>query len=237
MKKSSEILNLPVLSIQDGTSVEKIARLAVNPASKAVEYLAFAGTPWYEPPWVLPWSKLKAVGRDLITIKSRKDMAQVNDSLRQALAKTVDVIGAEVIDASGRLCGTVTDFEIDEITGELRKLDLAEGFILDAGAIVTLGAQAIVVEGGIEFKESKLEPKPDIKPKTESKTEAKAETKTETKSPAFSESDFLLGKTAAVDITDDKGTVVIAAGTVITAGEIEAAKAAGALYDLVTGVK
>jgi sporulation protein YlmC with PRC-barrel domain len=233
MKKSSEIIKLPVLSIQDGTSVEKIARLAVNPANKAVEYLAFAGTPWYEPPWVLPWSKLKAVGRDLITIKSRKDMAQVNDGLRQQLAKTVDVIGAEVIDASGRLCGTVADFEIDEVTGELRKLDLEDGGILDAGAIVTLGAQVIVVEGGIEIKETKPEVKPEPKPKAE----AKAEAKPETKSPAFSESDFLLGKTAAVDITDDKGHVVIAAGTVVTAGEIEAAKAAGALYDLVTGVK
>jgi sporulation protein YlmC with PRC-barrel domain len=209
MKKASEIRELPVLSIQDGSSVEKIARLAVNPATRSVEYLAFAGTPWYEPPWVLPWSKLKAVGRDLITIKSRKDMAQVGDDLRRQLSKTVDVIGAEVIDSSGRLCGSVADYVLDEATGELKKLMLADGGALDISAVLTLGAQAVVVEGGAE--------------------DAK-------QAAPFSESEFLLGKTAAVDISGDKG-VVVAAGTVITRKEIDAAKAAGALYDLVTGVK
>ncbi len=59
MRKATEIRELPVLSIQDGANVEKVLHLAVNPASKKVEYLALGGAPWYETPPVMPWSKIR----------------------------------------------------------------------------------------------------------------------------------------------------------------------------------
>lgn len=208
MRKATEIKELPVLSIQDGVNVDKIAHLAVNPATRKVEYVCFAGTPWYETPLVAPWSKLKAVGRDLITIRSKKDLSPISDEVRKALGKTVDVVGCEVIDASGKFGGKVADYAVDEATGELRKLLLEDGNALDVGAVVTISATAVITETGGEDQTA-----------------------------AFSENEFLLGKTVAVDISDDKGAVIITAGTVISAKEIEAAKAGNALYDLVTGVK
>lgn len=207
MRKATEIKQLPILSIQDGSNVEKVLHLAVNPASKKVEYLALAGAQWFETPSVIPWGKLKAVGRDLITIKSKKDIAQINDDTRKALAKSVAVTGADVIDSSGQICGKVVDFAVDEAGGELKTLFLDNGSELDAATIVTISAATVVTDAGGEEQAS------------------------------FSENDFLLGKTVAVDITDDQGAVIIAAGTVISAKEIEDAKNGNALYDLVTGVK
>lgn len=209
MRKVTEIKELPVLSIQDGANLEKVCRLAVNPVTKKVEYLAFAGTPWYEASWVMPWSKVFAVGKDMITIKNRKDISLVNEDLRKALARTVEVIGSEVIDSSGKLGSTVTDMAIDEASGEVRKLILADGAVLDISAVVTIAANAVITEGGHE----------------------------EQAAASFSENEFLLGKTVAADITDEQGKTIITAGTVITGKEIEAAKAGNALYDLVTGVK
>jgi uncharacterized protein YrrD len=208
MRKATEIRELPVLSIQDGTNAEKVTHLAVNPVTRKVEFLSFAGTPWYETPWVMPWGKLRAIGRDMITIKTKKDLALVNDEIRKALAKTVEVIGAAVIDSSGKIGAKVIDFAVDEASGELRKLILEDGSALDISAVVTISASAVITETGGEDQGA-----------------------------AFSENEFLLGKTVAVDITDDKGEILITAGTVISAKEIETAKAGNALYDLVTGVK
>jgi sporulation protein YlmC with PRC-barrel domain len=208
MRKATEIKELPVLSIQDGINIKKVNRLAINPETRKVDYLCFDGTLWYEAPWVTPWSKLRAVGRDMITIKSKKDLVQVTDELRKALARTVEVIGSEVMDSSGKFGGKVADVVIDEATGDLRKIILEDGSTLDNSAIVTIGAAIVITETGDDSQ-----------------------------SAAFSEHEFLLGKTVATDILDEKGNVIIPAGTIISGKDIEAAKAENALYDLVTGVK
>lgn len=208
MRKASEIKELPVLFIQEGAGGEKVNRLAVNPAAKKVEYLSFEGTPWYEAPWTMPWSRLRSVGKDMITIMSRKELQQVNEEIRRQLGRLVEVVGSEVIDSSGRIGGKVADYVVDEASGELRKLILEDGNVLDIGVVVTIGAGTVITEAGGEAQ-----------------------------APAFSENEFLLGKTVAVDIADESGNVIIAAGTAITEKEIEAAKAGNALYDLVTGVK
>jgi uncharacterized protein YrrD len=207
MRKASEIKSLQVFSIQDGANVESVSHLALSPASKKVEFLAFAGTPWFEVPFVIPWSKIKAVGKDMITIKTSKDVSQINEELRKTLAHTVEIIGLPVIDSSGKRGSKVADFTLDEVSGSLLKVMLEDGVVLDAASIVTISGSAVVTEGG------------------------------ELDKPAVSENEFLLGKTVAADIADDKGKVIIAAGTVVTAKEIEAAKAGNVLYDLVTGVK
>lgn len=209
MRKATEIMELPVLSITEGVNVEKLSRFAVNPANKKVEYVCFAGTPWYEIPWALQWTKIKAIGRDLVTIKTKKDITQMNDELRRQLARTVDIIGLDVIDSSGRVAGRVSDFAVDEASGDLRKILLADGGVLDISAVVTISATTVITEGAAEDQSA----------------------------AAFSESDFLLGKTVTADIADEAGKVLIAAGTVITTKDIEAAKTANVLYDLVTGVK
>jgi sporulation protein YlmC with PRC-barrel domain len=211
MKKASEIFALPVLSIADGAAVDRIARLAVDPESRRVEYAALSGTPWYELPRVLPWSALQAVGRDLVTIANREGISRVDEALRAKLARTVDVIGARAVDTAGRECGTVADIELDEATGELKELILEGGGSLEMGKVLALGAQAVVAEGGAAAARKREAP--------------------------GDENDILLGKTVAADISDGKGKVVAKAGTVVTRKVIEAARAAGALFDLVTGVK
>lgn len=209
MRKISEIKELPVLSIQDGVNVEKVCRVAVNPATRKAEFVSFAGAPWYEPQMVMPWSKLNSIGRDLITIKSRKDISQVNDELRKSLARTSEIVGQDVIDSSGRVMGRVADLAIDEASGEVRKIMLTDGIAVDISSVVTIGPSAVIVEAGAEAQQS----------------------------PAFSESEFLLGKTVSADVSDEQGNIIIKAGTVISMKEIDAAKAGNALYDLVTGVK
>lgn len=209
MRKATEIKELPVLSIQEGVNVEKVNRFAVNPATKKVEFVSFAGTPWYDAPCAMPWSKIKAIGRDMLTIKTKKDITQVNEELRRQLARTVEIIGLEVIDSSGKMSGKVADFAVDEATGEVRKIMLGDGAVLDIAAVITVSATTVITDGGSE----------------------------EPAQAPFSESEFLLGKTVAVDVSDENGKVIISSGTVITAKEIEAAKAGNALYDLVTGVK
>lgn len=208
MRKASEIRDLPVFSILDGANIEKVSHLALNPSTKKVEFLAFAGTPWFEVPFVIPWSKLRAVGQDMITIKTSKDVAQVNDELRKTLEHTVEIIGLPVIDSSGRRGSKVLDFAVDEVSGSLQKIMLEDGVVLDAGSVVNMSVNAVVTEGG------ELE-----KPAT------------------VLENEFLIGKTVSDDIADDKGKVIVKAGTVITEKVIEAAKAGNVLYDLVTGVK
>ena len=204
MRKASEIKELNLLSIQEGKKLEKVSRLTVNPQNRKVETFAVAGAPWYQAPEVLPFARVRSIGRDLIAIANSRDIVAADGSL----APLVDITGLPVLDAVGQVGSTVADFAIDEATGSLVKLFLADGGEVDASQIVTISAAAIIV-GEVGAAASAVD----------------------------AQSEFLLGKTVGADVTTDDGTVVVTAGTVVTADVIDAAKLANVLFDLVTSVQ
>lgn len=209
MRNQSEILKLPILSIQDGSSAGSVGRIVVNPVSRKVEYLVLAGAPWFETPALLPYGKVKSVGRDLITIRSGKDLVAVDAELKHALASLVEVVGLRVIDSSGEVVGEVADIALDTADGSLKELILADGASIDASKIVTLSAAAVVTDEDGAQEASDEDP----------------------------EVQFFLGKTLCEDIADDQGNVLLNAGIVVTHKEIEIARSHNALYELITAVK
>lgn len=208
MRNQSEILKLPILSIQDGASIGSVGHIVVNPVSRKADYLVLCGAPWYETPALLPYGKVKSVGRDLITVRSGRDLVAVSDELKKSLAALVDIVGVSVIDSSGEVVSKVADFALDTADGSLQTLFLADGSAVEAAKIVTISACAIITGEGAE--------------------EAAEED---------SEVQFFLGKTLSDDILDDQGNVLLAAGVVVTHNEIEIARSHNALYELITAVK
>ena len=210
MRNQSEILKLPILSIQDGENFSKVARLVINTVTRKVDYLVLEGALWYETPALLPFAKVKAVGKDLITIKAKRDLLAITDELKKQLSPLVEIIGINVIDSSGEYIGKVADYSIDTANGSLAQLYLEDGSVVEAAMIVTLSASAAITDssGSAEAQE---EADPEVQ--------------------------FFIGKTVIEDILDDVGNVLIAAGTVITHKEIDAARSRNALYELITAVK
>jgi uncharacterized protein YrrD len=210
MRNQSEILKLPILSIQDGENFSKVSRIVINPVTRKADYLVLEGAQWYETPALLPFSKIKSIGRDLITIKGKKDLVAVTEELKKALAPLVEVTGIHVIDSSGEYISKVADFSIDPATGALDKLFLDDGSIVEASTIVTLSAAAAITDasGGGAAQE-------EVDPEVQ----------------------FFIGKTVTEDIMDEQGNILIASGTVITHKEIDAARSRNALYELITAVK
>lgn len=209
MRKQSEILKLPILSIQDGSSIGAVGRIEINPVSRKADYLVLAGATWYETPSLLPYGKVKSVGRDLITVRTARDLVAVTEELKRALVPLVDVVGLSVIDSSGEVIGKVADIALDTTDGSLKELILADGATMDAAKIVTLSAAAVVTdENGAQAAE---EEDPEVQ--------------------------FFLGKTLSEDILDDQGNVLLGAGVVVTHKEIEIARSHNALYELITAVK
>ena len=208
MRKCSEIKTLPLLSIEEGKKLEKPCRLAVNPQTRRVDFFTVSGTPWYQAPVVLPFAKVRSIGRDLIAIANSRDIVAA-DGVAASLASLVDIKGLPVLDAVGQVVSPVADFAIEESTGALVKLILADGAEVDAADIVTISAAAVIVGSAPKAAAPAVDP----------------------------QSEFLLGKTVAADVLAEDGTVVVAAGTTITAEVIDAAKLANALFDLVTSAQ
>lgn len=209
MRNQSEILKLPILSIQDGSSIGSVGHIVVNPVSRKVEYLVMAGAPWFETPALLPYSKVKSVGRDLITIRTGRDLTGVTEEIKHGLASLVEVVGLSVIDSSGEVVGKVADIALDTADGSLKELILADGTKIDGSKIVTLSAAAVVTDENGSQESSEEDP----------------------------EVQFFLGKTLSEDIMDEQGNVLLNAGVVVAHKEIEIARSHNALYELITAVK
>lgn len=172
MRKSKQLLNLPVFSLEEGQQIGKVKGLVIDPAKKAVVALIIEEKGWPKEQKFIPFSQLRSVGENAITVE-RSNSLQRGATLPEILKLTrdkVDVSGTRIVLENGTILGQVDEFYIDLQTGEIVGLEFSEGTFnhmmqgrayLDASFIRTLGKQVTVctddclnnlvkVEGGFQ---------------------------------------------------------------------------------------
>ncbi|MGB9903258.1 MAG: PRC-barrel domain-containing protein [Desulfotomaculales bacterium] len=155
MRKSKQLLNLPVFSLEEGRQIGKVKGLVVDPAKKAVVALVTEEKSWPREQKFIPFHLLHSVGDDAVTVERSSTLqkgASLPEIARLARDK-LEVLGTRIVLENGTILGHVDEFYIDLETGEIVGLEFSAGVLssvmqgrayLDASFIRTLGKQVTV---------------------------------------------------------------------------------------------
>lgn len=245
MKKSVDILGLPVISISEGKEMGTVKALVVNPDQGTVANVIVDDGQWYFGAKLLPFTAITGLGEYAVTVESSSSVVMANeapDKDKRLLTAEVGIIGSKVLTNTGRLAGKVTEYTIDE-TGKIIdcEVEQADGEVVQVSAqrVLTFGKDVMIIADG---------DKPVAARPVESTTvAAPAAPKPTPAAPAAEEAHsgdeaakkfddkqrkYLLGKKATRRIETDNRVVIVDAGGEITEEVIQKAKLAGKFVEL-----
>lgn len=192
MKKSVEIIGLPVISITEGRELGMSKSLLIDAKNGSIAAITIEDEDWYRGVKLLPYSSVIAIGEDAVTITNSENILTLEDAgdYESMMDANIKIIGTKAITKSGTIQGKVVEIYIGE-NGKIEKCEIEsrDGSLseITAEQISIFGKQVTVIDSdsNIEKKTEIIAPKaaaaPVIEaPKPEIKVEApKAEPKAE----------------------------------------------------------
>ena len=258
MKKSVEIIGLPVISITEGRELGMSKSLLIDAPNGSIAAITIEDEDWYRGVKLLPYSSVIAIGEDAVTITNSENILTLEDAgdYEAMMDANIKIIGTKAITKSGTIQGKVVEIYIGD-NGKIEKCEI-EGRDGSLSEIVSeqisiFGKQVTVIDSDFEKKTEIIAPveTPAVAaPKTEApKAEVKEAPKTEapkTVDAAAQMADkateerhrrFLLGKTVTKDIVSATGVVLAKTGDVVTEEILQKVKMANMFIDLSMNVK
>lgn len=154
MKKSQEIIGLPVFSILDGKKIGQVKDLVLNPEEGKLDFILVSNGSWYSGAKVLPYKAVMGIGLHAVTTESDSLMTNVNEtaSAHSLLQRNIEIKGNKVLTNRGNLIGVVIEYEVDETSGNITRLEYKTAQdesvveIIDANQVLTYGLDVIVIK-------------------------------------------------------------------------------------------
>ncbi|WP_328589533.1 PRC-barrel domain-containing protein [Priestia abyssalis] len=180
MKKSIEVIKLPIISIAAGDQLGQVNSLVINPEKFSVDFLTIQQEDWQVSVKAIPFKKVIGVGEYAVTVENESAVIDLNEIpiANQLLNKKVGIIGSKVMTRKGELLGEILEYYLNDDNGELMGLSIKSGqkdVILPIGSVITLGKEMVIVNE--HAKEAFLT-------EAEQLMEAAGQTKEEASSPA-----------------------------------------------------
>ena len=157
MKKSVEILGLPIISITEGRELGTSKTLLIDAKNRLVAAITIEDDDWYRGVKLIPYESVIAIGEDAVTITHSQDILSLEEAgdYERFLDENIRVIGTKAITRNGRIQGKVTEIFVGE-GGKIVKCEITtpEGAIdeVDADQISIFGKQVTVVDINMEKK-------------------------------------------------------------------------------------
>jgi uncharacterized protein YrrD len=158
-----ELIGMTVFAIEGGRNVGTVERLLFSPEEMRVTDLvvtrasAMMADP--EPQRLLPTAKLKAIGRDAITVDSEELLDVTADGELPAGTVAFDEIEKErVITESGDHIGEIASVSFRDDDFMLEYVEVGRGF-LSGNALIPVGKVISVGEDVIVVKDTALDPR------------------------------------------------------------------------------
>ncbi|WP_151679262.1 PRC-barrel domain-containing protein [Weizmannia acidilactici] len=230
MKKSTQILGQPIISISDGAEIGKVKSFVINPDKGSVDFLTIEHEDWQVSVKAIPFKKVIGIGEYAVTVESDRAVIDLKEIpvADQLVNKKIRIIAAKVMTRKGELLGEVKEFYVDEDTGCIPGIVLLAGEteeILSSDFIMTYGKDIIIVkeEAPGHFLDSadKLLQKMEAEETEEISAEGGMDV-LRTK-----QVELLKGKKASKDIYTGSGERIIASGTILSEEDIVRAQEAG----------
>ncbi|BEU86875.1 hypothetical protein TAMA11512_03390 [Selenomonas sp. TAMA-11512] len=116
MKKSTQILGLPIISITEGRELGMSKSLLIDAKNGAVAAITIDDEDWYRGVKLLPFDSVIAVGEDAVTITNSENILQLEDAIdfENLLDENIRIIGTKAITKSGTIQGEVTEIYVGE---------------------------------------------------------------------------------------------------------------------------
>ena len=188
MKKSVEIIGLPVISITEGRELGMSKSLLIDAPNGSVAAITIEDEDWYRGVKLLPYSSVIAIGEDAVTITNSENILTLEDAgdYEAMMDANIKIIGTKAITKSGTIQGKVVEIYIGD-NGKIEKCEIEgrDGSLSEivSDQISIFGKQVTVIDSDFEKKTEIIAPveTPAVAaPKTEApKTEVKEAPKTE----------------------------------------------------------
>ena len=196
MKKSVEIIGLPVISITEGRELGMSKSLLIDAPNGSVAAITIEDEDWYRGVKLLPYSSVIAIGEDAVTITNSENILTLEDAgdYEAMMDANIKIIGTKAITKSGTIQGKVVEIYIGD-NGKIEKCEI-EGRDGSLSEIVSeqisiFGKQVTVIDSDFEKKTEIIAPveTPAVAaPKTEApKAEIKETPKAEAPKPQVKE--------------------------------------------------
>ncbi|MGI5879400.1 MAG: PRC-barrel domain-containing protein [Syntrophomonadaceae bacterium] len=238
MKKTQEIIGLPVFSIVDGRKIGQVKDLIINPEEGKVDYIMVSNGSWYVGARVLSYRSVAGIGEHAVTTESETLLTHISETANanNLLERNIEIKGSRVLTNRGNLIGVISEYEIEESSGRITRLEYKT--IEDENKIEVINSDQVLTYGG-----DVIVVRQDADNTTEKPQETAATSEDEISRNTNGSSDgtalfkqrqreFIMGKKVTQDIKDDDGQVIIAEGTVINQDIIQLAEAKDKFLEL-----
>ena len=229
MKKSADILRLPVISISEGKQVGTVKDLVIDASQGAVVALVVDDGSWYLGAKVLPFNAITGLGESAVTVEGTSNLIPVSTlpRIEQLMAAGVKVIGTRTLTKAGHMGGKVVEIAIDE-TGRINTCEVEENIgeriMVPVQQIMTFGKDVLIISESVDMSgrgSAGMRPivtnsyAPNEPVSVQSSPVAAV---TDDAAQLFEEKQrrYLLGKRVNRRITSADGTVIIEQGSEIT---------------------
>lgn len=242
MKKSSEIINSPVINISNGIEVGIVNDLVINPERSTVEFLTVTLNSNEDNSAIIaiPFKEALGVGEYAVTIENTSAFVDLNklNIASDLLDKNVKIIDTKVLTRRGRLLGTVTEYMVDTNTGSIPLVtflpqDSNKEKAISLKSIISFGQQVLVVIEDVENSLHEVSASPSPVEDTASPVQQEAEpvtiSETTNDDPIVStanlsstdlfiehQKEFMVGKKLKEDLVDFNGNLIAKEGDIIT---------------------
>ncbi len=157
MKKSVEILGLPIISITEGRELGMSKTLLIDAKKGTVAAITIEDEDWYRGVKLIPYESVIAIGDDAVTVTNSENILTLDDAgdYEQLLDDNIRIIGTKAITKSGSIQGKISELYIGD-DGKIEKCEITapDGTTSDVTAdqISIFGKQVTVIDPNGEKK-------------------------------------------------------------------------------------
>ena len=164
MKKSVEILGLPVISITEGRELGMSKTLLIDAKNGTVAAVTIEDEDWYRGVKLIPYESVIAIGDDAVTVTNSENILSLSDAgdYEALLDENIRVIGTKAITKSGTIQGNISELFIGD-DGKIEKCEITapDGTTTEVTCdqISIFGKQVTVIDPNGEKKNKPVTPK------------------------------------------------------------------------------
>lgn len=189
MKKSVEILGLPIISITEGRELGMSKTLLIDAKKGTVAAITIEDEDWYRGVKLIPYESVIAIGDDAVTVTNSENILKLDDAgdYETLLDENIRVIGTKAITKTGTIQGKISELYIGE-DGKIETCEITapDGTTSDIASdqISIFGKEVTVIDPTAEKKNNPVTAPAPSAPKVEAPAAPRAEAPAASAAPA-----------------------------------------------------
>jgi uncharacterized protein YrrD len=256
LKKSVELIGLPIISISEGIEFGKVRDLLINATAGTISGLVMEvdEKKWYMGATLVPFEAVIGIGDSALIIDNGRDIVPVSarEEFGLFFEANVKVVGTKVLTRNGKFQGKVKEFFVD-LAGKIEVCEMEKpdgtSVNIQAKDIITFGREILIIrdenEGDAGAAAKPIEKKPappQAAPQAQAAPPAAAAPQAAAavegaKKPEAKPREFLIGKKATARIEADNGALIIDKNGIVTEEVLQKATLANKLIELSMSVE